>query len=340
MTILAGQLSIIGVAATIAKSAPPLTVDSGGFGLETASSPSPEGPASSEATWPRRSSPAGAASGRWSAGPTSPGWLKGLDVEIVQGDVRDAASLDAFVEGAEAVSTRPGRPRRGARPSTSPRTPAGPRTSWRRRSGAPRRRTSSSSRRRPPAGRAATASRCPPRLPGRPVSALRAVEAGGRERGPEGDAPRPTRSSARAAVYGPRETAIRDLFVAASRGVVPVLAGGSAEVQLVYVADVVARRPRGASAGRAERDVLRRPPRGARLPARSPRRSRASRRRRPCFVPVPAASDPARRIRDRGALSRSRQRAAGLQLREGGRDAPAGMALRRRRRTGCSGRAV
>ncbi|HKC25986.1 MAG TPA: NAD-dependent epimerase/dehydratase family protein, partial [Thermoanaerobaculia bacterium] len=40
------------------------------------------------------------------------------------------------------------------------------------------------------------------------------------------------------AVYGPRETAIRDLFVAASRGFVPVLAGGRARIQLVYSADL------------------------------------------------------------------------------------------------------
>jgi nucleoside-diphosphate-sugar epimerase len=39
-------------------------------------------------------------------------------------------------------------------------------------------------------------------------------------------------------VYGPRETSIRDLFVAASRGVVPVLAGGKPRIQLVYVGDL------------------------------------------------------------------------------------------------------
>jgi nucleoside-diphosphate-sugar epimerase len=42
------------------------------------------------------------------------------------------------------------------------------------------------------------------------------------------------------AVYGPRETAIRDLFVAASRGVVPVLAGGRPRIQMVYGPDVAA----------------------------------------------------------------------------------------------------
>jgi nucleoside-diphosphate-sugar epimerase len=41
-------------------------------------------------------------------------------------------------------------------------------------------------------------------------------------------------------IYGPRETAIRGLFVAASKGVVPVLAGGTARVQLVYATDVAA----------------------------------------------------------------------------------------------------
>jgi nucleoside-diphosphate-sugar epimerase len=42
------------------------------------------------------------------------------------------------------------------------------------------------------------------------------------------------------AVYGPRETAIRDLFVAASRGFVPVLAGGTPRIQMVYAEDVAA----------------------------------------------------------------------------------------------------
>jgi nucleoside-diphosphate-sugar epimerase len=42
------------------------------------------------------------------------------------------------------------------------------------------------------------------------------------------------------AVYGPRETAIRDLFVAASKGVVPVLAGGRNRIQMVYGPDVAA----------------------------------------------------------------------------------------------------
>jgi nucleoside-diphosphate-sugar epimerase len=42
------------------------------------------------------------------------------------------------------------------------------------------------------------------------------------------------------AVYGPRETAIRDLFIAASKGVVPVLAGGAPRVQLVFALDLAA----------------------------------------------------------------------------------------------------
>jgi len=42
------------------------------------------------------------------------------------------------------------------------------------------------------------------------------------------------------AVYGPRETAIRGLFVAASKGVVPVLAGGRPRIHMVYGPDVAA----------------------------------------------------------------------------------------------------
>ncbi len=64
-------------------------------------------------------------------------------------------------------------------------------------------------------------------------------------------------------MYGPRETAIRDLFVAASRGVVPVLAGGSPRIHLVYGPDlakaVVAalrRAPRGQTFYAAHPEVL------------------------------------------------------------------------------------
>src|SRR5512136_900734 len=35
--------------------------------------------------------------------PEEPGWLEGLDVEIVKGDVRETASLDGLVRGASAV---------------------------------------------------------------------------------------------------------------------------------------------------------------------------------------------------------------------------------------------
>src|SRR5438132_321145 len=42
------------------------------------------------------------------------------------------------------------------------------------------------------------------------------------------------------AVYGPRETALRDLFVAGSRGLVPLLAGGKPRVQMVFAKDVAA----------------------------------------------------------------------------------------------------
>jgi nucleoside-diphosphate-sugar epimerase len=39
-------------------------------------------------------------------------------------------------------------------------------------------------------------------------------------------------------VYGPRETALRALFVATARGFTPVLAGGTPRIQMAYVEDV------------------------------------------------------------------------------------------------------
>jgi nucleoside-diphosphate-sugar epimerase len=89
-------------------------------------------------------------------------------------------------------------------------------------------------------------------------------------------------------VYGPRETAIRDLFVAVSRGFVPVLAGGTPRIQMVYVDDA-ARAVLGAldRGGRGETFFVAHPEvltyRGvaetlATLPSR-----------RPWLIPVPAA---------------------------------------------------
>ncbi len=128
------------------------------------------------------------------------------------------------------------------------------------------------------------------------------------------------------AVYGPRETAIRDLFVAASRGVVPILAGGRRRIHMVYGPDLaaaivgaLARGPAGETFFVAHPEVL---DYGsiaetlAGLPSR-----------RPLRLPVPAAL-----IRGAGHIAASalvlRERASGLQLREGG--------ARCSRRRGCA----
>ncbi len=168
--------------------------------------------------------------------PEAPGWLKGMDVEIVKGDVRDASSLDALVEGAEAVVHAAGktsarneaeylaanaggtanvaaatsREARGAHVVlVSSLGAAGPG-----RAGAPLKATD----------------------PARPVSSYGRSKLAGelelrRATGISYTILRPS------AVYGPRETAIRDLFVAVSKGIVPLLAGGTPRIQLVYAPD-------------------------------------------------------------------------------------------------------
>jgi nucleoside-diphosphate-sugar epimerase len=89
-------------------------------------------------------------------------------------------------------------------------------------------------------------------------------------------------------VYGPREKAIKDLFVAAARGLVPILAGGKPRVQLVFAADLA----------RAVVAAVDRVPRGETLFAAHPEvldygqiaRTLAGLRRPPArLVPVPAA---------------------------------------------------
>jgi dihydroflavonol-4-reductase len=171
--------------------------------------------------------------------PDDPGWLKGLDVEIVKGDVRDASSLDALVEGAEAVVHAAGK--------TSARNEAEylaanavgtanvAAATKRRTAGAHLVLVSSLAA----AGPSRDATPVKATDPGRPISSygrskLAGEEALRRTSGISYTILRPC------AVYGPRETAIRDLFVAASKGVVPVLAGGTPRLQLVYALDVAA----------------------------------------------------------------------------------------------------
>ena len=171
--------------------------------------------------------------------PAIPGWLMGTGVEIVTGDVRKTETLDELVRGASAVVHVAGK--------TSARNEdeymaanAG--------------------------GTVNVVAAVRKGAPGAHMVLVSSQAAGGPSANGEpvraGDSPRPVSSYGRSklageeavrkepglaftilrpsAVYGPRETAIRDLFVAASRGIVPVLAGGIPRIQLVFAEDVAA----------------------------------------------------------------------------------------------------
>jgi nucleoside-diphosphate-sugar epimerase len=168
--------------------------------------------------------------------PENPGWLSGLDVEIVKGDVREPECLDRFVTDAAAVVHCAGK--------TSARSTE---EYWRSNAEGTRH-VAEATRRSTPAAHVllvSSLSAAGPSLNGhavradeepRPVSAYGRSKLGGEAALKSAGVPftilRP------GAVYGPRETAIRDLFVAASRGFVPVLAGGRARIQLVYAIDL------------------------------------------------------------------------------------------------------
>jgi nucleoside-diphosphate-sugar epimerase len=170
--------------------------------------------------------------------PESPGWLDGRNVEITPGDVRDAVSLDAFVAGADAVIHAAGK--------TSAKSEAEYLAA---NAGGTANVVAATLRSAPAAHVVLISSQAAggPSLDGLPVSAStpgHPVSSYGRSKlEGENEVRKATRLAYTilrpSAVYGPRETAIRDLFSAASRGVVPVLAGGKPRVQLVYVGDVV-----------------------------------------------------------------------------------------------------
>ena len=170
--------------------------------------------------------------------PESSGWLEGLDVEVVKGDVREAAGLDALVDGAVAVIHAAGK--------TSARSDAEYLAA---NAGGTANLVAATVRSAPEAHVVLVSSQAAggPSLNGLPVSASAAghpVSGYGRSKlEAENEVRKATRLAYTilrpSAVYGPRETAIRDLFVAASRGVVPVLAGGRPRIQMVYVGDVV-----------------------------------------------------------------------------------------------------
>src|SRR5512140_1392703 len=182
--------------------------------------------------------------------PDDVAWLKGTGVDVVKGDVRDAATLPALVECAAAVVTVAGK--------TSARSEAEHMAAN-------------------AAGTDNVAAAVRAHAPGAHVVLVSSQAAGGPSRDGErvtcASAPGPVSSYGRSkrageealrgsgvpftilrpcAVYGPRETAIRDLFVAASRGIVPVLAGGRPRIHMVYGPDVAA----------AVRGALERGPRG------------------------------------------------------------------------------
>jgi nucleoside-diphosphate-sugar epimerase len=170
--------------------------------------------------------------------PEDPGWLKGLDVEVVKGDVRRAESLATFVADADAIVHVAGK--------TSARNEAEYMASNAEGTANVVRAVLAKA---PGAHFVLVSSLAAagPSLDGTPVSlsdAPHPVSAYGRSKLAGEEAVRSagvTYTILRpCAVYGPRETAIKDLFVAASRGFVPVLAGGKPRIQLVHVADVAA----------------------------------------------------------------------------------------------------
>jgi nucleoside-diphosphate-sugar epimerase len=228
--------------------------------------------------------------------PENPGWLKDAPLEIVPGDVREADSLEALVAGARAVVHVAGKTsaRSEAEYMASNASGAANVASATRRS-APEAHlvlVSSQAAGGPSRNGAPVCAGDPPR----PVSSYGRSKLAGEEavRGVAGLAFTILRPGA---VYGPRETAIRDLFVAASRGFVPVLAGGTPRVQMVYAEDL-ARAVLGAleRGGRGETFFVAHPEileyRGiaetlATLPSRRPR-----------LVPVPSVA-----VRTAGSLA-------------------------------------
>ncbi len=170
--------------------------------------------------------------------PEAPGWIRGLPVETVTGDVRDAASLGPLVRGASAVVHVAGKTSARSLEEYRAANAGGTENLVRAtRDGAPRAHfvLVSSLAAAGPSGAGAPVR---PSDRAHPVSSYGISKREGEEAversGLAFTILRPS------AVYGPRETAIRDLFVAASCGFAPVLAGGTPRVQLVFVLDVAA----------------------------------------------------------------------------------------------------
>jgi nucleoside-diphosphate-sugar epimerase len=194
--------------------------------------------------------------------PESPGWLKGLPIETVRGDVRQADSLPALVRGAHAVIHVAGK------------TAARDLTDYRHCNAAGVGLVAGAVKEHAPGAHVVLVSSLAaagPSRDGRPVTlatlpspvssyGISKLEGENELRAVPGLGFTILRPGA---IYGPRETAIRDLFVLAARGFVPVLAGGRPRIQLVHVRDVVAcvlasleRGPRGETFFVAHPEVL------------------------------------------------------------------------------------
>lgn len=194
--------------------------------------------------------------------PHQPGWLSGLDVEPVPGDVREAESLARLVDGAVAVVHVAGKTSARSEAEYLEANAVGTghlaRATARLATGAHFLLISSQAAGGPSVeGRAVcSGDTC------RPVSAYgRSKLAGEKELaavpGLGFTVLRPS------SVYGPRERAIKDLFSASARGMVPLLAGGKPRVQFVYALDLaraivaaIAREPRGEVFFAAHPEVL------------------------------------------------------------------------------------
>ena len=171
--------------------------------------------------------------------PEDVAWLKGTGVDLVKGDVRDPATLPDFVRGAVAVVHVAGK--------TSARSEAEYMAA---NAGGSQNVAAAVRERAPGAHFVLVSSQAAggPSADGEPVRASdapRPVSAYGRSKLAGEEAVRKAPGLAftilrPGAVYGPRETAIRDLFVAASKGWVPVLAGGLPRIQMVFAEDVAA----------------------------------------------------------------------------------------------------
>ncbi len=219
--------------------------------------------------------------------PEDPGWLKGLDVELARGDVRDPSALGSLVTEASAVVHAAGK--------TSARNEA---EYFATNAGGTARMVEATLGHSPQAHFVliSSLSAAGPSRDGTPVRVSdppHPVSSYGRSKLAGEDALRSAAGLAftilrPAAVYGPRETAIRDMFVSTSRGLVPLLAGGRLRIQLVYVGDLAAATVRAVGReGKGETFFLAHPEvldyrliaeTLARLPSKKPR-----------IIPVPAA---------------------------------------------------